>query len=117
MEPHRKLTQAELMAEAKERFGEDYLKWAFRCPHCGDVATFADFKEAGADPGRCGQECLGRHLGALNRETGGSNYKGRGCDWAAYGLFHGPWEVVLPAEGDKPERSMWCFPLAEAVSA
>ncbi|MBX6387033.1 MAG: hypothetical protein IRZ07_29325 [Microbispora sp.] len=37
-------------------------------------------------------------------------------DWATYGLFRGPWEIVMP-DG----RSVWSFPLAdapaEAVSA
>jgi hypothetical protein len=110
---HRKLTQAELMAEAKERFGEDVMTWAFRCPSCGDVASLGDFKVADADPGLAGQECIGRHLGALSKAI--KKYKGRGCDWAAYGLFRGPWEIELPADGNKPVRSAWSFPLADAV--
>ena len=110
----RTLTQAELMAEAKERFGEDQLKWAFECPHCGDVATFQDFKDAGAEAHLTGQECIGRTLGALDRSV--KKYTGRGCDWAAYGLFSGPWFVVMPAEGDKPERKVASFPFAEAKS-
>ncbi|MEU5945112.1 VVA0879 family protein [Micromonospora sp. NPDC047465] len=113
---HRKLTQDELMTEAAALFGDDPMKWAFRCPHCGDVATPADFKEAGASPGMAGQECIGRSLGALKKPKPTNT---RGCDWAAYGLFRGPWEVVVPAEGDKPERSIWAFPLAvpEPVAA
>lgn len=110
---YRKLTQAELLAEAKQRFGDDIWTWAFRCPHCDDVATFADFKQAGANPELCGQECIGRHLGALDPKSTNT----RGCDWAAYGLFRGPWEVVVPAEGDKPERSIWSFPLAEVAAS
>jgi hypothetical protein len=43
-------TQAEFIEEAKRRFGDDPLRWAFACPHCGDVATPQDFKDAGADP-------------------------------------------------------------------
>lgn len=107
---YRKLTQDELMAEARDRFGDDPMKWAFRCPSCGDIATPADFKDAGASPGMAGQECIGRHLGVLKKPTPTNT---RGCDWAAYGLIRGPWEVVLPAEGGKPERSVWGFPLAE----
>jgi hypothetical protein len=105
----RKLTQAELAAEAQERFGDDPIAWAFECPSCGDVATLKDFRDAGPGASLVGQECIGRHLGALKKP-----YSGRGCDWAAYGLFRGPWEVVLPAEGDKPEHSVWSFPLAPA---
>lgn len=110
---YRKLTQAELLAEAKARFGDDPMTYAFRCPRCGDVATLQDFKDAGADPARAGQDCIGRHLGALTKPKPTNT---RGCDWAAYGLFHGPWEIVVPAEGDQPERSIWGFPLAEAAS-
>ncbi|MFC9681323.1 VVA0879 family protein [Streptomyces sp. NPDC056948] len=118
---HRKLTQAELVAEATERFGDDPLKWAFRCPSCGDVANGEDFREAlAANPRKhrtgadviasdvVGQECIGRTLGAL--EKGHGKYTGRGCDWAAYGLFGGPWTIALP-DG----RSMHAFPLASAA--
>ncbi|SDM76606.1 VVA0879 family protein [Streptomyces wuyuanensis] len=118
---HRKLTQAELLAEARERFGDDPLKWAFICPTCGDIATGEDFSNALADHPRknrageaviasdlVGQECIGRTLGALAKGAG--KYSGRGCDWAAYGLFAGPWEITLP-DG----RSMHAFPLAPAA--
>ncbi|MFF4548636.1 VVA0879 family protein [Streptomyces sp. NPDC001406] len=113
---YRKLTQAELVAEARERFGDDPLKWAFQCPSCKDIATGQDFRDALAEQPRTnrngepvvasdvlGQECIGRTLGVLEgRET-------RSCDWAAYGLFPGPWEIVLP-DG----RSVHGFPLAPA---
>lgn len=117
----RKLTQKELVAEATERFGSDPLKWAFRCPSCSDVANGQDFSEAlAANPRKnrsgedviasdvVGQECIGRTLGSLQKGHG--EYKGRGCDWVAYGLFAGPWEIVLP-DG----RSMHAFPLADAA--
>lgn len=116
---HRKLTQAEMLAELQDRFGDNPMDWAFQCPVCSDVATAADFGEALAAHPReingeavmtsdiLGQECIGRSLGALAKN--GGKYKGRGCDWAAYGLFRGPWEVVLP-DG----RSVWSFPLAPA---
>lgn len=109
---YRKLTQAELTAEARERFGDDPRKYAFECPRCGDVAMVGDFVAAGAGE-RSGQECIGRVLGALKKDV--KPYKGRGCDWAAYGLFHGPWEIVMPAEDGNAERSVWSFALAEAV--
>lgn len=118
---HRKLTQAELVAEATERFGADPLKWAFLCPSCGDVANGEDFREAltvnprkhrsGEDVSASdvvGQECIGRTLGALKKGSG--KYTGRGCDWAAYGLFGGPWTIALPNG-----RSMHAFPLAPAA--
>jgi hypothetical protein len=109
---YRKLTQDELMAEATKLFGDDPKKFAFVCPQCKDVATIQDFIDAGK-PDAAGQHCIGRELGALVKDA--KKYSGRGCDWAAYGLFRGPWEVVLPAEGDKPERSAWSFALAGAA--
>lgn len=45
-------TLEELVNEARARFGDDPLTWAFQCPHCKDVATAQDFKDAGADPNR-----------------------------------------------------------------
>lgn len=116
---HRKLTQEELLSEAIERFGSDAMGFKFQCPHCGDVASIGEFRENGIDPGRAGQDCIGRHLGALDKtkHRSAEAYRkagGRGCDWAAYGLFRGPWEIVVPAEADKPERSIWGFPLAAA---
>lgn len=105
---YRKLTQAELMVEARRRFGDDPMTFAFECPNCGDVATLAEWKALG-DSGRAGQDCIGR-VGDAKREAAGIARKG--CDWAAYGLFRGPWEIVVAAEGDEPERSIWGFPLA-----
>lgn len=115
MSSHRKLTQAQLMDEAKQRFGDDPLKWAFECPHCGDVATLGDFQQLGVDPARAGQECIGRHLGALQRPPGTdpAEYASRGCDWVSYGLIRGPWQIVLPEDGSGAERSLWAFPLAQ----
>ncbi|MFJ4785090.1 VVA0879 family protein [Streptomyces sp. NPDC088794] len=118
----RELTQAELIAEATERFGSDPLKWAFRCPSCGDIANGEDFRQALAEHPRTnlrtdepliasdivGRECIGRTLGALAKAR--SKYTGRGCDWAAYGLFGGPWTITLPNG-----HTMRAFPLAPAV--
>lgn len=105
----RTLTQEELLAEARERFGPDPLDFAFQCPACGDIATIRDFQEAG-DGARAGQECIGRLLGAIARTPAGERaaHEGRGCNWAAYGLFPGPWAITMP--GGKTVRS---FPLAE----
>lgn len=119
----RKLTQAELVAEATERFGGDPLKWAFTCPSCGDVANGEDFRQALKDYPRTnlrtdkaviasdivGQECIGRTLGALDKRR---TYSGRGCDWAAYGLFAGPWTIALPNG-----HAMHAFPLADKGSS
>jgi len=99
-----KRTQQELHDELVARFGEDPKRWAFICPSCGDVATAADFRAALDEAGRSdehasghlGQVCIGRIAGALLREQPKGGYKGRGCDWCAFGLFRGPEFVVMP---------------------
>lgn len=114
--PDRTLTRAALVAEARRRFGDDPLTWAFVCPHCGDIANAADFTAAGADPNRVGQECVGRHLGALDKAatgTDGRKHASRGCDWVAYGLFRGPWFIQIP-DDKGGMREAPSFPLAPA---
>ena len=68
-------TQEEWRMEGRKRFGLDFKNWKFKCPNCGNIASGAEFKEAGAEPNAIYQECIGRYV------------KGKGCDWAAYGLF------------------------------
>ncbi|KIF67573.1 hypothetical protein HY68_01310 [Streptomyces sp. AcH 505] len=109
---HPKLTHAEFLADARDRFGDNPADWAFKCPNCGDVATGRDFRKAlSAHPRErkgqavvasdvMGQECIGRTLGVDSE---------RGCNWAAYGLLPGPCEVVMP-DG----QSSWTFELAPA---
>lgn len=116
------VTQDELVAELRQRFGNDPMRWAFQCPSCRDVATSQDFRNAldahprqrrDGSPVRAsdllGQECIGRTLGVLQRAQPKGGYQGRGCDWTAYGLFRGPWFVVLP-DGEKIPS----FPIADA---
>lgn len=109
---HIKISHEDLLNEARLRFGQDPLDIAFQCPHCDDIASLRDFQKHDVDPGRAGQECIGRHLGALDKQLAPGTYTGRGCNWVSYGLIRGPWEITLPAEEGKPERSMWAFPLA-----
>ena len=117
MVERRTLTQAELYAEAEQRFGADPNTWAFQCPHCDDIATAADFIAAGASGHMIGQECIGRHVGALDAMLKPGNYTGRGCNWVAYGIIPGPWQVVMPPRDGLPERPVWSFPLAYAAAA
>ncbi|SNS59107.1 VVA0879 family protein [Rhodococcoides kyotonense] len=98
-----KRTQEELVAELRARFGDDHKQWAFICPHCEDIATAQDFKDAltandsDDDPFQhLGQICIGRLLGVLKRDQPKGGYTGRGCDWAAFGLFRGPEFVIMP---------------------
>lgn len=76
------------------------VKWRFRCPMCGHVASVQDFKDAGAKSPSCAyQECLGRYTGKGTPKKGDSS----GCNWAAYGLFGIPAEhdIVIVAPGDQ----------------
>lgn len=120
MTDSRHLTQDELHDLLVERFGDDPMRWAFRCPQCGDVATGQDMRDAlAANPltrkdgtsltasDVLGQQCIGRLIGALRVKA--EEYSGRGCDWCSFGLFHGPWFVTTPEGKDIP-----CFPVAEA---
>ena len=68
-------TKEEWLAEGKRLFGDRLVDYRFRCPKCGNVASGQEFKDAGAGPNAMCCECIGRHV------------KGKGCDWAAYGLF------------------------------
>jgi hypothetical protein len=54
-----------------------------------------------------------RSAGHRGRHAAGDGAE-RGCDWTAYGLIPGPWEIVFPAEGDVPGRTMRSFPFADA---
>ncbi|MGW0800320.1 VVA0879 family protein [Streptomyces sp. NPDC002692] len=113
-------TLDEFWGEARARFGDDWMNWAFQCPACKDIATGEDLERALAERPRrhstgqsvkptdvLGQECIGRSLGALEGRTV------RGCKYAAYGFIPGPWQVTVPGQ-DKP---MFCFPLAPAQTA
>jgi hypothetical protein len=110
MTEYRKLTQAELLAEATKRFGPDPMDIAFRCPNCGDVATVREWDALG-EAYAAGQACIGRATGALKKPKPRNE---RGCDWSAGGLIRGPWEIVIPSSPGLPERSVWGFPLADA---
>ena len=114
----RVLTQEELWAEARERFGQNSIDWAFQCPSCGDIATGVEMSKALALCPRkakhadrdvryeevLGQECIGRILGKA---------ADRGCRYAAFGFIHGPWQVAVPYR----TKPMYCFPLAPAPAA
>ena len=97
--------------EGRRRFGTNYLKWRFRCPMCGHVASVQDFKDAGAKtPNAAYQECIGRYTGKGTPREGDSS----GCNWCAYGLFGIPREhdTVVSDDGDVID----VYPFAEEVA-
>lgn len=62
------------------------MKWRFKCPVCGHVASVQDYKDAGARENEVGFNCIGRYLPGSRRAFGGS---GPGpCDYTGGGLFH-----------------------------
>ena len=90
-------TQYESIDEWREKgrslFGEDYEQWKFVCPACKRVSTVSEYREHVKYTftlNAAAQNCLGRY-------TGGRKGLHK-CDWAAYGLFHGPSFVK---DGDK----------------
>ena len=91
----------EWLAEGRQLFGTDVMKWKFRCPMCGHVASVQDFKDAGADdPNDAFQECIGRYKGAGAPGSPAGNPNG--CNWAAYGLFgipNGKGRLVMAEDG------------------
>ncbi|WDH80180.1 hypothetical protein PTQ19_07050 [Microbacterium esteraromaticum] len=116
-----KRTQEELVDELRARFGDEQKDWAFICPACSDVASLQDFRDALAATGsddhpmrHLGQICIGRVLGALKRDQPTGRYDGRGCDWAAFGLFQGPEFVVMPDGREVPSFAI--APIEAAVA-
>jgi hypothetical protein len=101
VEPTRSRSQPQTMPESEWRtlgerlFGADEAAWRFVCPHCRRVSSVAAARalpdedkvrlRKGWDPV---SECVGRYIARL------------GCDWAAYGLFSGPF-FVERASGSK----------------
>jgi len=89
------MTIDEWRAEASKRYGADPLKWKFRCPVCGYVASVQDWKDAGADSGAVAFSCVGRW-----KTTGRDAFTKSGegpCNYAGGGLIHlNPIKVVQP---------------------
>jgi hypothetical protein len=107
---YRKLTQDELVAQLRARYGDDPMQWAFICPTCKTVTTgqmMSDALKAYPSHRRTGEKIITSDV--LGRECIGRTDPDQGCDWAAYGLFKGPWEVEI-----EKDKTMYCFPIAPA---
>lgn len=74
-------------ADGERRFGQDIRDWRFTCPNCGDTAAVREFPEECRQA--AGVECIGRSV------------PGRGCNWAAGGLFAGPLWVLRTVADDE----------------
>lgn len=78
---------ADWVKEAERRFGKDAMKWSFKCPSCGHVATVADYKAAGASQAQVAFNCIGRHAGGDDVVEIFQADKGQGCNYTQGGLF------------------------------
>lgn len=77
-------SKAEWEAEAKKRFGSNWMEWKFVCPACHYEQTPADYKEAGLKSTMVAFSCVGR--GLKNRREAFAKGKGP-CNYAGGGLF------------------------------
>lgn len=93
-------TLAEWRAEAVRRFGPDRMNWKFVCAGCGHVQSVGDFMKLQPIVTKnisqaAYQECIGRYHGGkiwADMKEG----EGGPCNYAAFGLFHGPVDVTMP---------------------
>lgn len=62
-----KYQHKEWLDELENRFGEDKMKWAFKCLACGKASALKEFRDAGStDPNDAFQNCIGKvHKGWL----------------------------------------------------
>ena len=65
-------TREQWIAKGERLFGslkENFMRWRFKCPHCGNVATVAEFKDLGAKfADEATKHCIGRYT------------RSKGCD-------------------------------------
>lgn len=110
------MTREEWVAEGKRRFGDDFRKWQFVCPLCGNVAAIGDYEQysaKGADMNSATAECIGRYTGAGPLKKKGDPGP---CDYAGYGLIRlSPVRVLSP--GQPTEKPTHSFAFADPVAA
>jgi hypothetical protein len=107
-EQPQKMTEAEWTALGAELFGADKTKWRFVCPHCKHAISIVEARKLPEDQlrslregdWRIEQECVGRHISSI------------GCDWAAFGLFSGPFFVARDGGTETP---VFGFAMPEAA--
>lgn len=84
------MTRADWLAEGKRLFGEDFKKWKFICPVCGNVQCGQDFLDVGckAAAERVYFSCIGRVI-TDGRPIGTMMQKQTTvpCDYTGGGLF------------------------------
>lgn len=81
----RQMTEADWKQVGSDLYGDDVAKWEFACPSCKLILSgerMAEYKHKTKGNWQPYAECIGRYVAGI------------GCDWAAYGLFCGPREIV-----------------------
>lgn len=70
-------------------FGDNTMKWRFKCPSCGFVASAEDYKAAGAPHQAVGFSCVGRWIpiGVIPEFASEKQNSDGPCDYAGNGLF------------------------------
>ena len=74
----------EWIKEGKKRFGKDIKNWKFKCPNCGNIQCYHDFKKLKVEDieGIVYYSCIGRWMddceGTIGSKTGPCNYTNGG---------------------------------------
>ena len=75
----KKVNHQEFLDEGKRLYGDNTLKWKFKCPACSYVQSAQDFLDNGVSKevtqGQIAFSCIGRSV------------KGIGCDWTLGGFL------------------------------
>ncbi len=88
MEEPKEMNFKEWNQEGEKRFGKDKKNWKFKCPNCGNIQSYNDFKKLG----RKGLDieyvvyfsCIGRWIDDCKGEIGN---KISPCNYTNGGLF------------------------------
>lgn len=94
------ITVEEWEAIGKRLYGEDKMKWAFKCPNCGHKQTVEDFrpfKDKGAQPDTALFSCIGRWMPS----EGTLGNKKQPCNYTLGGLFKLSSRVVVTPDGKR----------------
>lgn len=85
-----KIPVSEWREKGKLLFGGSMENWKFKCPHCGQSQTLAEFRANGIEKpeGKFYYSCIGRWV------------KSRGCNWTLGGLFQIHKTEVVDEDGD-----------------
>lgn len=78
-----RISREEWLEQGKKLFGDNLIKWKFRCPSCGNIQAPEDFINIGVDPENAYFNCIGRFTGSAN-EIGS---KKQPCNYSSGGLF------------------------------